>query len=82
MEPKEKYTTRIAVEIVEYRCPNPKCEIVYGYGTPDGYLNLRGSDLMIKDIEIARCKCAICGATIKWYSTDYRMKRLLKGRKK
>ena len=78
-EPKAEYKTETAVEITEHRCPNPKCETVFGAENPNGYLDIGG---MIVDIEIIRGKCAICGATIKWYSTDYRMERMLRGRKK
>ncbi len=33
-------------------------------------------------VEIIRGSCNVCGNPVKWYSTDWRMKQLMKGRKK
>ena len=64
-------------QVKRYKCRG--CGNVFGSETPDGYLDIGG---MIVDIEIVRGKCAVCGDRIKWYSTDARMRRILKNRKK
>jgi hypothetical protein len=79
-ETKVPYRTKAEVELVEHRCLN--CDNVYGHETSDGYLKLRGSDVMVDNIETIRCRCAYCGNRLKFFSDDYRKQRQVKGRKK
>ncbi len=78
MEAKADYVTRAVVKTLEHRCDN--CQKIYGFETAEGYLNSDG--VWLKDIEIIRAKCGGCGATVKWYSTNQRMERMLRGRKR
>ncbi len=76
MEPKAEYVTRAAiVEKKVHRCD--ACKNVYGYENSNGYLVV--GELIQT---IFRGWCAKCGATIKYYSTDARMERMIRGRKR
>ncbi len=74
-EIKEKYQTKTAVEVTEYKCEG--CENVYGIETPEGYLETAE---MIVQMERGWCKN--CGKEIRWFSNDYRLKRMLDKRRK
>jgi hypothetical protein len=77
-ETRAEYKTETENNNTAHRCSN--CQKVYGFETDEGFLVSDGA--WLKDFEIFRAKCGYCGAQIKWYSTDYRMQRLIKGRKK
>jgi hypothetical protein len=74
-EPKAEYKTETAVESKENRCT--KCDSDLGFESSSGHLIVGNWN-----VELIRGSCNVCGNPVKWYSTDWRMKQLLKGRKK
>ena len=74
-EPIAERKTKTTVERREQKCS--RCESIFGFITKDGFLlcgNLK--------VQYMRGYCVNCGNTIRWLSTDERMRRMLKGKKK
>jgi hypothetical protein len=58
----------------EHSCP--QCDRVFGVESPDGHLVV--GELVLSYF---KGRCGTCGNPIKYYSTDARMERMLRGRR-